>query len=70
MGVEAAAAAGLGRGGGEPSALRWVGAAVERSGTGLRVELECGARMEIADEAQAKLAAVLLRAQAAGGVGC
>jgi hypothetical protein len=55
---------------GRPAALRWVEAAVEVPGAGLRVELQSGARIEIADEAQAKLAAVLLRALAAGGAGC
>jgi hypothetical protein len=55
---------------GQPATLRWVEAAVEAQGGGLRVELEGGVRIEIADEAQAKLAAVLLRELAAGGAGC
>jgi len=67
---------------GRPAALRWVEAAVEARGSGLRVELPGGARIEIADEGQAKLAAVLLRVLAAaesrvvstplcaGGAGC
>jgi hypothetical protein len=55
---------------GQPAALRWVEAAVEAHGSGLRVELPGGARIEIADEAQAKLAAVLLRALAAEGSRC
>jgi hypothetical protein len=55
---------------GRPAALRWVEAAVEAHGSGLRVELQGGARIEIADEAQAKLAAVLLRALEGGGAGC
>jgi len=55
---------------GQPAALRWVEAAVETQGSGLRVELPGGARIEIADEAQAKLAAVLLRALAAEGARC
>ena len=61
----------------QPAALRWVEAAVEAHGSGLRVELPGGARMEVADEAQVKLAAALLRALAAvatplctGGAGC
>ena len=52
---------------GQPAALRWVEAAVETQGSGLRVDLQGGARIEIADEAQAKLAAVLLRALGTGG---
>lgn len=55
---------------GQPAALRWVEAAVETQGSGLRVELPCGARIEIADDAQAKLAAVLLGALAAEGPRC
>jgi hypothetical protein len=73
---------------GRPAALRWVEAAVAEAAVAeapcarLRVELPGGARIEIADEAQAKLAAVLLRALAAaerrvtatplcaGGAGC
>ena len=67
---------------GKPAALRWVEAAVETRAAGLRVELPGGARIEIADEAQAKLAGVLLRALGAaegrvaavpfcaGGAGC
>ena len=55
---------------GQPAALRWVEAAMEAQGSGLRVELPGGARIAIADEAQAKLAAVLLRALGAGGSGC
>ena len=55
---------------GRPAALQWVEAAVEVPGAGLRVELLGGARIEIADEAQAKLAAVLLRALAPEGPRC
>jgi len=55
---------------GQPAALRWVEAVVEAQGSGLRVELAGGARIEIVDEAQAKLAAVLLRALAAEGSRC
>ena len=67
---------------GRPAALRWVEAAVEARAVGLRVELPGGARIEVADEGQAKLAAVLLRALGAaecrgaasplcaGGAGC
>jgi hypothetical protein len=56
---------------GQPAALRWVEAAVaEAPGGRLRVELEGGARIEITDEAQAKLAAVLLRALGAEGPRC
>ena len=40
------------------------------SGRALRVELPGGARMEIADDSQAAMAAALLRALAAGGAGC
>ena len=36
----------------------------------LRVELPCGARMEVGDASQARMAAALLRALAAGGEGC
>ena len=43
---------------------------MELPGTGLRVELLGGARIELADEAQAKLAAVLLRALAPEGARC
>jgi hypothetical protein len=68
---------------GQSAALRWVEAAVAEAPCGrLRVELAGGARIEIADEAQAKLAGVLLRALGAaegrvaavpfcaGGAGC
>ena len=55
---------------GRSAALQWVEAAVEVPGAGLRVELLGGARIEIADEAQAKLAAVLLRALAPEGARC
>ena len=55
---------------GRPAALRWVEAAVETRAVGLRVELPGGARIEVADEAQAKLVAVLLRALAAEGARC
>ena len=70
------------RGAGQPAALRWVEASVEARAVGLRVELPGGARIEVADEAQAFLAAVLLRAMGAaegrvaasplyaGGAGC
>ena len=73
---------GAGAAAGRPAALRWVEAAVEVRGSGLRVELPGGARFEVADEGQAKLAAVLLRALGlaegrgaastlgAGGAGC
>ena len=55
---------------------RFVEARIERSSPGpggvvaLRVELPCGARMEIEDVSQAQIAAALLRAMAAGGAGC
>ena len=55
---------------GQPAALRWVEAAVETHRSGLRVELQGGAVIAITDEAQAKLAAVLLRALGTGGSGC
>jgi len=55
---------------GLPAALRWVEAAVEAHGSGLRVELARGARIAIAEEAQVKLAAVLLWALGMGGAGC
>ena len=61
---------GAGAAAGRPAALRWVEAAAVAQGSGLRVELQGGVRIEIADEAQAKLAAVLLRALGAGGAGC
>lgn len=52
-------------------ALRWV-EAVESADSeqSLMVELPGGARMEIADRGQVKLAAQLLRALAAGGEPC
>jgi transposase-like protein len=59
---------------GGPTALKWVEAAVEagaESGArALVVHLPGGARMEVADAAQAALAAVLLRALEAGGGAC
>jgi hypothetical protein len=73
---------GAGAAAGRPAALQWVEAAVEARAAGLRVELPGGARIEVADEGQAKLAAVLLRAMGAdegrvaasplyaGGAGC
>ena len=60
---------------GGPAALKWV-EAVPGDGRPspaarvLAVHLPGGARMEIADEAQAKLAAVLLRALGVGGAVC
>jgi hypothetical protein len=56
------------------AALRWVEASVEgavadRSGV-LVVQLPGGARLEVADAAQALLAAQLLRALAPGGGAC
>jgi len=52
---------------GQAPALRWVEAALGVPGAGLCVHLEGGARMEITDAGQAKLAAALLRALAEGG---
>ena len=49
--------------------LRWMEAVAAPVG-GLCVHLPCGARMEIADGAQAQLAAALLRALAREGPGC
>ena len=55
---------------------RFVEARIERSSPGpggvaaLRVELPCGARMEIEDVSQARIAVALLRALRAGGAGC
>lgn len=59
----------------EPAALKWVEATVDAercSGAinALSVDLPGGARMEITDVAQARIAAELLRALAAGGSGC
>ena len=60
---------------GEPAALKWVEAVPEHAGPSpsvraLVVHLPGGARMEIADGAQAVIAAGLLRARGAGGAGC
>ena len=60
---------------GGPAALKWVEAMPEDvkpspAARVLAVHLPGGARMEISDEAQAKLAAGLLRALGAGGAGC
>ena len=60
---------------GEPAALKWVEAVPEdtRAAAAVRalvVHLPGGARMEIADGAQAVIAAGLLRALGAGGAGC
>ena len=60
---------------GEPAALKWVEAVPEDGRPSaaahvLVVHLPCGARMEIADGAQAAIAAGLLRALGAGGAGC
>jgi hypothetical protein len=57
-----------------PAALQWVEASVEgavadRSGV-LVVQLPGGARLEVADAAQARLAGQLLRALGEGGAGC
>jgi transposase-like protein len=57
-----------------PAALRWVEASVEgavadRPGV-LVVQLPGGARLEVADAAQARLAGQLLRALGEGGAGC
>ena len=59
----------------EPAALQWVEAVPEdtRAAAAVRalvVHLPGGARMEIADGAQAVIAAGLLRALGAGGAGC
>lgn len=62
----------------EPAALKWVEASVDTpcvpKSTVLSVHLPCGARMEIADVAQARIAAEVLRTLAAavyaGGAGC
>ena len=57
-------------------APRFVEARIERSSPGpggvaaLRVELPCGARMEIEDVSQVQIAAALLRALGSGGAGC
>jgi hypothetical protein len=57
-----------------PAALRWVEARVEGAAVGspgtLVLHLPGGVRLEVADAAQAMLAAQLLRALAAGGAGC
>ena len=60
---------------GGPAALKWVEAVPEdgrpsAAARGLVVHLLGGARMEIADGAQAAIAAGLLRALGAGGAGC
>ena len=59
----------------EPAALKWVEAVPEdvrpsSAACALVVHLPGGARMEIADGAQAAIAAGLLRALGAGGAGC
>ena len=55
-------------------ALRWVEATAEAPtpapGKSLTVQLPGGARMEVVDAAQAKVAAHLLRELAAGGAAC
>jgi type IV pilus biogenesis protein CpaD/CtpE len=58
----------------EPAALKWVEATVDETkavaaGT-LVVHLPGGARLEVADTAQAALAAQLLRALGGGGLAC
>lgn len=60
---------------GEPAALKWVEAVPEEAGASpaaraLVVHLPGGARMEIADGAQAVIAAELLRTLGTGGTGC
>jgi hypothetical protein len=60
---------------GEPAVLKWVEAVPEdvraaAAARALVVHLPGGARMEIADDAQAVIAAGLLRALGAGGAGC
>ena len=60
---------------GEPAALKWVEAVREDvkpspAVRALAVHLLGGTRIEITDETQAKLAAVLLRALGVGGAGC
>jgi hypothetical protein len=58
----------------EPAALKWVEATVDDAKPGaartLIVHLPGGARLELADAAQAALAAQLLRALGGGGVAC
>ena len=58
----------------EPAALQWVEATVDEAKTSaagaLMVPLPGGARIEVADAAQAVLAAQLLRALGDGGVAC
>ena len=50
--------------------LRWVEAVAAAPAGALCVHLPCGARMEIADGAQAQVAAALLRALAREGRSC
>lgn len=58
----------------EPGALRWVEAKVDGAKAGaagtLMVHLPGGARLEVADAAQAALAAQLLRELGGGGLAC
>jgi hypothetical protein len=58
----------------EPAALKWVEATVDDAEVGtaraLVVHLPGGARIEVADAAQAVLAAQLLRALGGGGLAC
>jgi hypothetical protein len=58
----------------EPAALKWVEAKVDAAKAGaaraLTVHLPGGARLEVADAAQAALAAQLLRELGGGGVAC
>jgi hypothetical protein len=49
---------------------RWMEAVAAAPAGGLFVHLPCGARMEIADGAQAQVAAALLRALAREGRSC
>jgi transposase-like protein len=59
---------------GDAKSLRWVEATVAApahiSGKSLTVQLPGGARMDVGDAAQAKMAAVLLRELATGGAAC
>ena len=65
---------GAARTGKEPAALKWVEATVDDTKAGaarrLMVHLPGGARLEVADAAQAALAAQLLRALCGGGLAC
>ena len=59
---------------GDAKSLKWVEAAVASPATArsksLTVQLPGGARMEVVDAEQAKIAAYLLRELAAGGASC